>query len=60
MTSGNKRSRATFWLLEAPDSLFAQSHREPDGTGLGAFRASGTPEVFKPADRGLRGRGFRA
>jgi len=39
MTSGTKRSRATFWLLEVPDSLSAQSHRDPDGTGLGAFRA---------------------
>jgi predicted glutamine amidotransferase len=29
--------QATFWLLEAPDSLSAQSHREPDGTGLGAY-----------------------
>ncbi len=28
---------ATFWLLEAPDSLAAQSHRDPDGTGLGWF-----------------------
>jgi Predicted glutamine amidotransferase len=28
---------ATFWLLEAPDSLAMQSRREPDGTGLGIF-----------------------
>ena len=47
MTSGCKRSRATFWLLDAPDSLSTQSHRDPDGTGLGVFRADGTPEVFK-------------
>jgi len=47
MTSGSKRSRATFWLLEAPDSLSLQSHRDPDGTGLGAFGADGRPEVFK-------------
>jgi predicted glutamine amidotransferase len=39
--------RATFWLLEAPDSLAKQSRREPDGTGLGAFDADGRPEVFK-------------
>lgn len=28
---------ATFWLLEASDSLAMQSRREPDGTGLGVF-----------------------
>jgi predicted glutamine amidotransferase len=38
---------ATFWLLEAPDSLRAQSHREPDGTGLGYFDAGGRPIVEK-------------
>jgi predicted glutamine amidotransferase len=33
--------------LEAPDSLAAQSRREPDGTGLGTFDADGTPRVDK-------------
>ena len=34
--SGAPRTvRATFWLVEAPDSLAVQSRREPDGTGLG-------------------------
>ncbi len=39
--------RATFWLLEAPDSLSEQSRREPDGTGLGSFDPSGRPVVAK-------------
>jgi len=39
--------RATFWLLEAPDSLSQQSRREPDGTGLGSFAPSGRPVVAK-------------
>lgn len=39
--------RATFWLLEAPDSLAQQSRREPDGTGLGTFSADGAPLVEK-------------
>jgi predicted glutamine amidotransferase len=47
MTGGREPVRATFWLLEAPDSLSQQSRREPDGTGLGAFGADGHPEVFK-------------
>ncbi|WP_133853276.1 class II glutamine amidotransferase [Labedaea rhizosphaerae] len=41
------RVRATFWLLEAPDSLAAQSRNEPDGTGLGYFGTDGTPHVDK-------------
>lgn len=47
MSGGAERVRATFWLLEAPDSLSRQSHREPDGTGLGCYDADGKPEVFK-------------
>ncbi|MFV1365336.1 class II glutamine amidotransferase [Mycolicibacterium elephantis] len=38
---------ATFWLLDAPDSLTAQSKRNPDGTGLGVFGADGDPVVLK-------------
>jgi glutamine amidotransferase len=47
MSGAPARVRATFWLLEAPDSLIAQSHREPDGTGLGYFDADGRPRVDK-------------
>src|SRR5664279_4564963 len=38
---------ATFWLLDAPDSLAAQSHRNPDGAGIGVFEADGTARVNK-------------
>jgi glutamine amidotransferase len=47
MSAGARRARATFWLLGAPDSLEAQSHREPDGTGLGWFDERGAPQVRK-------------
>ncbi len=47
MSAGPERVPATFWLLEAPDSLAQQSRREPDGTGLGTFSADGSPQVFK-------------
>jgi glutamine amidotransferase len=47
MSGGDRRVRATFWLLEAPDSLSEQSRRNPDGTGLGWFAADGTPRVDK-------------
>lgn len=38
MSGGPEPVRATFWLLEAPDSLSQQSRREPDGTGIGTYR----------------------
>lgn len=38
---------ATFWLLDAPDSLAAQSHRNPDGAGIGVFGPGGVPRVDK-------------
>lgn len=47
MSAGGRRARATFWLLGAPDSLAVQSHREPDGTGLGWFDEHGAPHVRK-------------
>lgn len=47
MSAGAERARATFWLLDAPDSLSVQSHREPDGTGLGWFDEHDRPEISK-------------
>lgn len=38
---------ATFWLLDAPDSLREQSHREPDGAGIGVFAPDGRPVIDK-------------
>jgi predicted glutamine amidotransferase len=47
MSGGGRRVRATFWLLDAPDSLARQSRREPDGTGVGWFGDDGRPQVSK-------------
>lgn len=47
LSAAPHRVRATFWLLDAPDSLARQSRREPDGTGLGVFDVDGTPVVDK-------------
>lgn len=47
MSGGREPVQATFWLLEAPDSLAQQSRREPDGTGIGAFTADGSPQIAK-------------
>ncbi|HLY51038.1 MAG TPA: class II glutamine amidotransferase [Solirubrobacteraceae bacterium] len=47
MSGGLGRVRATFWLLEAPDSLAEQSRRDPDGTGLGYYDDLDEPVVVK-------------
>ncbi|MGY3564498.1 class II glutamine amidotransferase [Sinomonas sp. RB5] len=45
--AGRSPVAATFWLLDAPDSLKVQSLREPDGTGIGTFTRHGRPRVDK-------------
>ncbi len=58
MSAGEESARATFWLLDAPDSLSVQSHREPDGTGLGWFDGEGVPHVSKQAHAAYSDRRF--
>jgi glutamine amidotransferase len=58
LSAAPRRVHATFWLLEAPDSLSRQSRREPDGTGLGTFATDGTPEVDKRPLAAYRDRQF--
>jgi glutamine amidotransferase len=45
--AGTDVCTATFWLLDAPDSLAQQSRRNPDGTGLGVFDEHGRPQLHK-------------
>jgi predicted glutamine amidotransferase len=47
LSGGPRRVHATFWLLDAPDSLAAQSHANPDGTGIGTFDEDGRPVLDK-------------
>ena len=58
LTAGNSRVRATFWLLDAPDSLEAQSHRNVDGSGIGFFDAAGVPVVDKQPEPAFRDEEF--
>ncbi|MFJ6217071.1 class II glutamine amidotransferase [Streptomyces sp. NPDC092296] len=58
MSSAPRRTHATFWLLEAPDSLSEQSHRDPDGTGLGYFDAAGRPQLHKAPLAAYQDRAF--
>jgi glutamine amidotransferase len=47
MSGGRRPVRATFWLLEAPDSLAEQSRSNPDGYGIATFEEDGSPDVDK-------------
>jgi glutamine amidotransferase len=47
MTAGSRPLHATFWLLEAPDSLAQQSRRNPDGYGIATFKENGSVELDK-------------
>jgi predicted glutamine amidotransferase len=47
LSAAPRRVAATFWLLDAPDSLAVQSRRVPDGVGLGVFDEQGQPVVYK-------------
>jgi glutamine amidotransferase len=58
MSAGEEPARARFWLLDAPDSLVVQSHREPDGTGLGWFDERGAAHVSKQAHAAYEDRTF--
>jgi glutamine amidotransferase len=58
LTSGTARVRATFWLLDAPDSLEVQSHRNVDGSGIGFFDAAGAPVVDKQPEPAFRDEEF--
>jgi predicted glutamine amidotransferase len=58
MSGGREPVQATFWLLEAPDSLAQQSRREPDGTGLGYYDDHDRPVVFKQPIAAYQDRAF--
>jgi predicted glutamine amidotransferase len=47
LTAGTARVHATFWLLDAPDSLEAQSRRNVDGSGIGFFDPFGATVLDK-------------
>jgi predicted glutamine amidotransferase len=47
LSAAPRRVTATFWLIDAPDSLAVQSRREPDGVGLGVWQPDGTALIHK-------------
>lgn len=47
MNAGTAEVHVDYWLLDAPDSILAESHRNPDGTGIGWFDTAATPHIDK-------------
>jgi glutamine amidotransferase len=58
MTAGTARVRATFWLLDAPDSVELQSRRNVDGSGIGFFDPAGAPVIDKEPEPAYRSEEF--
>jgi glutamine amidotransferase len=59
LTAGTARVQATFWLLDAPDSLEVQSRRNVDGSGIGFFDSSGVPVLDKQPEPAFRDEEFK-
>ena len=59
LTAGADRVRATFWLLDAPDSLEVQSRRNPDGSGIGFLDPAGAPVLDKQPEPAFEDEEFR-
>ena len=49
INAGDKQVHVDYWLVDAPDSILVESHRNPDGTGVGWFADGDTPHVDKQA-----------
>ncbi|HET7247910.1 MAG TPA: class II glutamine amidotransferase [Streptosporangiaceae bacterium] len=47
LNAGREPVSASFWLVDAPDSLEVQSHRNVDGSGIGFFGPAGAPVLDK-------------
>ncbi len=60
LNAGHTPVHIEYWLEEAPDSVAAESHRNPDGTGVGWFTADGAPHLRKQPDPAYRDPAFAA
>ena len=58
LTAGREPISASFWLLDAPDSLEVQSRRNADGSGIGFFDPAGTPVLDKQPEAAFQDKEF--
>jgi predicted glutamine amidotransferase len=59
LNGGREPVSASFWLIDAPDSLEVQSHRNVDGSGIGYFDPSGAPVLDKQPEPAYAAAAFR-
>jgi len=59
LNAGRETISASFWLVDAPDSLEVQSYRNVDGSGIGFFGPSGAPVLDKQPEAAYAGGAFR-
>src|SRR5215475_10453319 len=59
LNAGRHPVSASFWLIDAPDSLVVQSRRNVDGSGIGFFDSSGAAVVDKQPEPAFAGEEFR-
>lgn len=50
LNAGHRAVHVDYWLQRAPDSVTQQSHRNPDGTGVGWFGVDGGHHLHKRPD----------
>jgi predicted glutamine amidotransferase len=59
LNAGRAPVSASFWLVDAPDSLEVQSHRNVDGSGIGFFDPPGAPVLDKQPEPAFADPEFR-
>jgi len=59
LNAGRHPVSASFWLVDAPDSLVVQSRRNVDGSGIGFFDSSGAAVVDKQPEPAFADEEFR-
>jgi predicted glutamine amidotransferase len=58
LSAGREPVSASFWLLDAPDSMEVQSRRNADGSGIGFFDPAGTPVLDKQPEAAFQDEEF--
>ena len=58
LSAGREPISASFWLLDAPDSLEVQSRRNADGSGIRFFDHAGAPVLDKQPEAAFRDEEF--
>jgi predicted glutamine amidotransferase len=58
LNEGREPVSASFWLVDAPDSLEVQSHRNVDGSGIGFFGPDGAPVLDKQPEAAFSDKEF--